>query len=229
MSDEGREGRRSSLKLPDGAGGTVSGDVALPVGSSKTNLLVLAHGAGNDMTNPLLVAVQQGLAARGWACARFNFPYKERGGRAPDRAPALEACYRAVIAALRERLGPRRLVIGGKSLGGRMASHLAAADEQVDGLVFLGYPLHPPGKPDRLRDAHLPRITAPMLFFAGTRDTLCDLVLLKRTLRKLKAPATLHVIPDGDHSFNVPKRAGRTRDQVYAEIVEATAGWLGAA
>jgi hypothetical protein len=235
MSNEGRRGlhssliaHRSSLKLPDGAGSTVSADLALPAGRSEARspVVILAHGAGNDMTSPFLVAVQEGIAAHGWACVRFNFPYKERGAKAPDKAPVLEACYRAVVAAVRERLAPPRLVIGGKSLGGRMASHLAAAGENVDGLVFLGYPLHPPGRTDRLRDTHLPRIAAPMLFFAGTRDPLCDLELLKRTLRKLNAPAELHVVAEGDHSFKVPKRTGRTHDQVLAEIVEATAGWL---
>jgi uncharacterized protein len=220
--------RRSSLRLPDGAGSTVSADIALPAGHapSRTPVVILAHGAGNDMTSPFLVTVQEGLAARGWAAVRFNFPSKERRGRAPDKAPVLEACYRAVIAAVRETVDPARLVIGGKSLGGRMASHLAAGGEDVDGLVFLGYPLHPPGRTDRLRVAHLPRIVAPMLFFAGTRDPLCDLELLKRTLRELTAAAQLHVIPDGDHSFKVPKRTGRTQEAVHSEIVEVTAAWL---
>ena len=153
-----------SLKFPDGAGSTVSGDLASPAGAREKSgpILILAHGAGNDMTSPFLVTIQEGLAAGGWACLRFNFPYTERRAKAPDRAPVLEACYRAVIASVRERLAPARLVIGGKSLGGRMASHLAAAGEAVDGLVFLGYPLHAPGRTDRLRDAHLPRIVAPM-------------------------------------------------------------------
>jgi predicted alpha/beta-hydrolase family hydrolase len=235
MSDEGRIGgrsslvaHRSSLKFPDGAGSTVSGDLALPAGSKEKGLplVILAHGAGNDMTSPFLVTIQEGIATHGWACLRFNFPYTERRSKAPDRAPVLEACYRAVVAAVRELMAPSQLVIGGKSLGGRMASHIAAAGEVVDGLVFLGYPLHAPGRTDRLRDAHLPRISAPMLLFAGTRDPLCDLDLLKCTLRKLKADTQLHVIPEGDHSFMVPKRTGRTNEQVLAEVVQVTSGWL---
>jgi hypothetical protein len=212
--------------FPDGRGGTVSASVAGP--RISETLLVLAHGAGNDMHQPLLVAVQQQLAAGGLAVARFNFPYTERGARAPDPAPVLETCWRAVLAALREALEPRRLVIGGKSLGGRMASHLAAQGAPVDGLVFLGYPLHPAGRPDALRTAHLDAIAAPMLFFAGTRDPLCRLDLLRATLATLPAPTTLHVIEDGDHSFAVPKRAGRSPAEVYGEIVRVTAAWLAA-
>src|ERR1700690_4358152 len=130
-------------------GQSVSAVIALPHPRADT-VVVLAHGAGSDMTAPLLVAVADGLARHGFPTVRFNFPYKERGGRAPDPAPVLERCYRAVLAQVRgERgLSARRLVIGGKSMGGRMASHLAAAGESVDGLFLLGYPLHPAGKPE---------------------------------------------------------------------------------
>jgi predicted alpha/beta-hydrolase family hydrolase len=220
--------RQESVHFPDGAGGTVSAVIASPEGTEAPLpcAVVLAHGAGNDMTNPLLVAVYEGLARRGFAAVRFNFPYKERGGRAPDRGPVLEACYRAVIEKVRERLRPRRLVIGGKSLGGRIASQIAAGGVDADGLLFLGYPLHPPNRPERLRDAHLPRVRAPMLFFAGTRDALCDLALLRRTTKKLKAPAKLHVVEDGDHSFKVLKRTGRTLEEVHEEIVTVAVKWL---
>lgn len=178
------------------------------------------------MENPLLVAVHEGLARSGFLSVRFNFPYKERGGRAPDRAPVLQTCFRSVIDQVRSAYRPAHLFIGGKSLGGRMASHLAADGVSVDGLLFLGYPLHPPGKLDRLRTAHLSRITAPMLFFAGTRDPLCNLDLLRSSLASLAAPTTLHVVQDGDHSFNVLKRTGRSNEAVREELVNISAAWI---
>jgi predicted alpha/beta-hydrolase family hydrolase len=208
----------------------VSAAIAYPDGFTAGRVpgVILAHGAGNDMTQPLLVAVHEGLARNGYLSVTFNFPYTEQGRRAPDPAPVLEACYRSVLAAVRtdEALRPPRVVIGGKSLGGRIASHLAAQGEAIDGVLLLGYPLHPPGKPEKLRVEHLPRITAPMLFFAGTRDSLCTLDLLRRTLKKLVAPVTLHVIAEGDHSFVVPKRTGRTQTDVYEEIITASNTWL---
>jgi predicted alpha/beta-hydrolase family hydrolase len=142
----------------------------------------------------------------------------------------LEACYRAVLAQLRADadLRPTRLVIGGKSMGGRMASHLAAAGEAVDGLLFLGYPLHPAGKPETLRAAHLQRIAVPMLFLAGTRDALCRLDLLRAALAGLPQ-ATLHVVDDGDHSFAVRARSGRDQAAVRGEIVDASLTWLATA
>ena len=150
--------------------------------------MILAHGAGTDMSNPLLVAFHEGLAKCGFLTVRFNFPYKERGGRAPDRKPVLEACFRGVIDQVCADYRPAQIVIGGKSLGGRMASHLAAGDLAVDGLVFLGYPLHPSGKPDRLRTAHLSSIVAPMLFLPALeiRFVICTCSALP--LRRSRLP-----------------------------------------
>ncbi len=209
-----------------GDGQSVSGIVALPKARADT-VVVLAHGAGNDMTAPLLVSVADGLAGHGFPTVRFNFPYTERGARAPDAAPVLERCYRAVLAHVRADrvLAARRVVIGGKSLGGRMASHVAAAGEPVDGVLFLGYPLHPAGRPEQLRSAHLERIRAPMLFLAGTRDALCRLDLLRAAVKRLPR-ARLHVVEDGDHSFNVRKRSGRDPAAVLDEIVTASVEWL---
>src|SRR6266511_2754010 len=179
-------------RFEDGSGGTVSAVIAYPEGFTAGRVpgVILAHGAGNDMTNPLLVAVHEGLARHGYLSIKFNFPYTEQGRRAPDPAPGLEACYQSVIAAVRtdEALQPPQLVIGGKSLGGRIASQLAAQGVAVDGVLLLGYPLHPPGKPEKLRVEHLARITVPMLFFAGIRDPLCTLELLRQTLKQLVAP-----------------------------------------
>jgi predicted alpha/beta-hydrolase family hydrolase len=219
--------RKCSFDL--GGGRKVSGVLALPgSGPAADTAVILAHGAGNDMTNPLLSAVHTGIAMHGYPTVKFNFPYKERGGRAPDPAPVLEACWRNVLEAVRgdAEIGARRIVIGGKSMGGRMASHVAAQGADVAGLVFLGYPLHPPGKSQQLRAAHLPKIKVPMLFFAGTRDPLCSLDLLKKTLAKLEAPVTLHVIEGGDHSFKVLKSMKRSEADVCDELVGVTAQWL---
>jgi predicted alpha/beta-hydrolase family hydrolase len=217
--------RHAERRFELGAG-AVSGMVALPAAHDGI-VVVLAHGAGNDMRNPLLVAFADALAEHGFPTVRFNFPYTERRGRRPDPPPVLEACYRAVIAQVRtdRELALRRLVIGGKSMGGRMASHVAAAGDAVDGLLFLGYPLHPAGKPAQLRVAHLPRIAAPMLFLTGTRDSLCRLDLLRAALATLPQ-ATLHVIDDGDHSFAVRRSSGRDAAAVRTELVDASAEWL---
>ncbi len=225
--------RRDTRQLPDGRGGTVSAVIVFPdaFAPGQTPGVILAHGAGVDMRSPLLVALCDGLAQRGFLTVRFNFPYTERRAKVPDRTPVLEACYRAVIDAVRGAadLRPPRLAIGGKSMGGRMATHLAAQGDAVDGLLLLGYPLHPAGQPQKLRAAHLPRIAAPMLFFAGTRDALCSLDLLRPALAACTAPVTLHVIDGGDHSFKVLKRAGRDQAAIEAEIVDASAAWLRAA
>jgi predicted alpha/beta-hydrolase family hydrolase len=216
--------------IPLAGGQHVSAVVAFPersVPRSRT-AVILAHGAGNDMHNPFLSAVHEGLAARGFVTVKFNFPYKQRGGRAPDPAPVLEACFARVLDAVRSdtRIAPRRIVIGGKSLGGRMASHLAAKGEAVDGLLLLGYPLHPAGKPTQLRVAHLDKIRVPMLFFAGTRDPLCHLDLLRQSLERLRASVQVHVIEGGDHSFNVLKSLKREAAAVWDEIIETSARWL---
>jgi predicted alpha/beta-hydrolase family hydrolase len=225
-----RDIRRETRRLADGRGGAVSAALAYPDGFTAGRVpgVILAHGAGNDRTTPLLVAVHEGLARQGYLSVTFNFPYTEQGRRAPDPAPVLEACYRSVIAVVRtdKALRPPQLVIGGKSLGGRIASHLAAQGEAIDGVVLLGYPLHPPGKPEKLRVEHLTRIPVPMLFFAGTRDPLCTLELLRQTLKRLVVPVTVHVIADGDHSFVVPKRTGRTQEEVYEEIITASSTWI---
>ena len=209
--------------------GRVSAVVAYPddFRPRRTPAAILAHGAGNDMTNPLLSAVHEGLAANGFLSVKFNFPYKERSGRAPDPAPVLEACYEAVVATIRADpdLAPPIVVIGGKSLGGRMASHLAAKGAHVDGLLLLGYPLHPAGQPEKLRTAHLSRIRVPMLFFAGTRDSLCRLDLLHTTLSSLPS-ATLHIVEGGDHSFKLPARLRRSPQAVIAELVTVSTAWL---
>jgi predicted alpha/beta-hydrolase family hydrolase len=188
--------------------GSVSGAVTLPTEPRRNATAVVAHGAGTAMDHPFPRRVhRRTLAARGVAAVRFAFRTPSAASRALIRAPVLEGCYRAVLRAVRDDSALKgRLIIGGKSMGGRMASHLAAAGEAVEGLLFLGYPLHPAGRPQQLRAAHLPRITAPMLFLTGTRDALCPLEALRPVLAGLPS-ATLHVVDDGDHSFAVRKKA----------------------
>ena len=176
-----------------------------------------------------MVSFATALAARGLDIATFNFLYTERRRRLPDPNDRLEACYRVVIDAMRRhpRLAGNRLAIGGKSMGGRIASQVAAAGAgALAGLVLLGYPLHPPGKPDRLRSKHLPEIAAPMLFVQGERDSFGTPDELRPILRGLRSPAELYVVEGGDHSFKVQKRAGVTQKEIYEAIQERIDRWL---
>jgi hypothetical protein len=209
---------------------TVSSVWAVPEDfrAGQADALILAHGAGNDMNHPFLSFVHESLAAEGWLTIRFNFPYKEQGKKAPDVAAKLERTFRAVLLQARndEALKPRRLFIGGKSLGGRIASQLAAQGEDVAGLVFLGYPLHPPAQPAKLRVAQLKDISCPMLFISGSKDPFCQLNHLKQTLKSLKRRTNLYIIEEGDHSFQVPQHTGRTEKDVWREIVSVISRWL---
>ncbi|MGI9304553.1 MAG: alpha/beta hydrolase family protein [Gammaproteobacteria bacterium] len=220
--------RELQRKITVGPDTKVSSAWAVPGSYKGDSALILAHGAGKDMHEPLLSFVHTELARRGVLTVKFNFPYKERGGKAPDRPAVLEATWRAVIDAVRkdEKLAPSRLFIGGKSMGGRIASHLAAADNACDGLVFLGYPLHPPNKTERIRANHLTDIACPMLFLQGDRDALCKLDLLRPVLKGLSARVSLHVIEGGDHSFKVLKRLGRDEAEIRDEIIDVTSQWL---
>lgn len=191
--------------------------------------VILAHGAGAPQSSAFMVAVAEGLARRGCHAVTFNFPYTEQGRRLPDRAPVLEACFRDVVGVVRARadLATAPLVIGGKSMGGRMASHLAARGvPDLAGLVALGYPLHPPGRPDRLRAEHLTRIRQPMLIVQGARDAFGTPEELRPALAALGAAATLHVVEGGDHSFKVPKRGPITQEEVFARVQDAIIRWI---
>jgi uncharacterized protein len=188
--------------------------------------LILAHGAGSDMEHAFLSFVHEALARHGIASVKFNFPYTEARRKVPDAPERLARTWRAVIERVRAELSPQTLFLGGKSMGGRIASQVVAAGERARGLVFLGYPLHPAGRPEALRVKHLAGIDCPMLFIQGSRDRLCDLGVLERELPQLSASVTLHVIEEGDHSFKVPKRTGRSEQQIWDEIVETTAAWL---
>jgi uncharacterized protein len=188
--------------------------------------LILAHGAGTDMRSPFLTFLQEALATRGMLTVKFNFAYREAGRKAPDPPQRLMHTWRKVIERVRADAGPGALFLGGRSMGGRIASMVAAEGEPANGLVLLGYPLQPAGRPEVVRSEHLARITSPLLFVQGSHDRLCDLGLLRSILAKLSAPSTVHVIEDGDHSFKVPKRSGKTEQQVWDDIVTTTASWL---
>jgi predicted alpha/beta-hydrolase family hydrolase len=210
---------------------TVSGVFAVPTGfkKEKTAGVILAHGAGNNMENPLLLALAIGLAEAGFLTLRFNFPYKEKGRKAPDSPKKLASTWQQVYRylAAHPKYSPGKIVAAGKSMGGRIASQLAAQDDlPANGLVFLGYPLHPPGKKDKLRDAHLYQLKLPALFFTGTRDSLCDLKLLRRVLDRLEIDWDLDVIEGGDHSFNLLKTAGISQQEVYDHILGKLVAWL---
>lgn len=228
--------RFTALSLPiaygPGDGETVSALLTMPSSPAAPKAaFVLAHGAGAGMTHSFMEDLAQGLAARGIATLRFNFAFAERGSKRPD-APALaHAVVRAAVAEAARRLPGVPLVAGGKSFGGRMTSQAQAAAPLpgVRGLVFAGFPLHPPGKPGIERAAHLDRVQCPMLFLQGTRDELADLALLRGVLERLGPRATLALFDDADHAFHVRARvAGRNDAQVMEALLDAAAAWIAA-
>jgi predicted alpha/beta-hydrolase family hydrolase len=188
---------------------------------------VLAHGAGAGQTSPFIVDFASAMARLGIETVTFNFPYLERRRRIPDRAPVLEACYRSMLEAVLDRNGSRhQLFIGGKSMGGRIATQVAAADRDtpIRGLVLLGYPLHPPGRPSQRREQHLPAVGRPMLFVQGSRDAFGTPEEIKPVLRHLVPPATLHVVAGGDHSFKVARRGEQAA--VHDDVQRTVAEWM---
>lgn len=197
----------------------------------RPTTLVLAHGAGAPQHHPFMVSFAHALSDRGLDVLTFNFLYAAEKRKVPDKMPQLVTCYRAVIEAAREEVpsARERLFVGGKSMGGRAATHLAASDRElaVDGIVLLGYPLHPPGRPDQLRDAHLPKVQRPMLFVQGARDTFGTPSELKPILASLAPLPTLHHVEGGDHSFKVTGRDAKTRHAAtFAEIQDAIVEWI---
>jgi uncharacterized protein len=189
--------------------------------------LILGHGAGAGQRSDFMTTFATELAACGFNVVTFNFLYTEQGRRVPDSNNDLEACFRAVLEAVKhKKIGHSALVIGGKSLGGRIASQIAAAGAEVEGLIFLGYPLHPPGKQDQLRVKHLPAIKVPMLFVQGSRDAFGTPDELRPIIKKLKAPTDLCVVESGDHSFRVLKRAGVTQEDTYKAVLDRIEAWL---
>jgi hypothetical protein len=193
--------------------------------TSPRAAILLGHGAGAGQISPFMVQVGRGFAAREVAAATFDFPYITAGRKVPDRAPALEAAWRQAVAAGRSRFGSLPLFIGGKSMGGRIASHIAAQGGAGDlaGLVFFGYPLHPSAKPQQRRDVHLPQIAEPLLFIQGSRDPFGTASEIRALLPSLRR-ATLHEVVGGDHSLKAPARHGG-KDAV-GDALDAAAAWI---
>jgi predicted alpha/beta-hydrolase family hydrolase len=191
---------------------------------------VLAHGAGAGMTHPFMASAALGLAARGIACLRYQFPYMESGGKRVDPPALAHATVRAAVACAAQHLPGLPLVAGGKSFGGRMTSQAQAAAPLpgVGGLVFIGFPLHPEGKPSVTRAEHLAHVSLPMLFLQGTRDGLADEALIREVTDGLGERATLRLVDDADHSFHVRARSGRNDVQVLEALLDEIAAWVAA-
>ena len=205
--------------------GEVSGLLVRPDGARL--LYVLAHGAGAGMRHPFLESIAQRLAERGIATLRYQFPYMEQRARRPDPPAVAAATVRAAVAEAARVAPGLALVAGGKSFGGRMTSTAQAEAPLpgVRGLVFLGFPLHPPGRPGDSRAEHLAQVEIPILFLQGDRDDFADLKLLKPVVKRLGERATLHLIEGGDHSFKVLKRSGKTEADVMSELADAIVEW----
>jgi len=193
--------------------------------SAGGGLFVFAHGAGGHMADRGVLGVTEELRARGLHVVRFNFPYREKGSSHPDTMPRLKECVAAVAEHARRVVGPQTLILGGRSMGGRVASMLAADGFPCDGLLLLAYPLHPAGRPEELRDAHLAKIEVPVLCLNGTRDALCRRDLMEGVVGRLTDRWTMHWLEGADHSFRVLKSSGRSDAEVLGEIAETCAAW----
>lgn len=193
---------------------------------SDAAVFVCAHGAGGSMSDRGVMATAAAMRSQGIGIVRFNFLYKEKKSGRPDPMPKLMATVDAVVERARRELRPGRLIIGGRSMGGRAASMLAAERYDAEGLLLLAYPLHPAGQPEKLRDAHLPKITMPVLCFSGTRDPLCTRSLMERALTTVTAPWDMQWIEGADHSFHVLKSSGRTDAEVMDEIGRTSRQWI---
>jgi predicted alpha/beta-hydrolase family hydrolase len=204
----------------------VSATLDVAIAGTPASVFVMAHGAGGHMADRGMLAASAQCCRRGLRVVRFNFPYAEAGSRRPDPMPVLKACMTAVIASARDKVEAEQWIIGGRSMGGRAASMLAAEGFGCDALLLLAYPLHPAGQPEKLRDTHLPRIRVPALCVNGTRDPLCRRDLMDAVRARLPASFTMHWLDGADHSFHVLKSTGRTDADVLDEIGETIGQWL---
>jgi uncharacterized protein len=216
-----------AVTIPLNATERVSGLLQAP--EKARACYVLAHGAGAGMRHPFLSTVANGLAERGIATLRYQFPYMEHGSKRPDAPKMAHAAVRAAVLEASRLVPELALFAGGKSFGGRMTSQTQAdsALPGVRGLVFLGFPLHPPGKPSDERGKHLFKVQLPMLFLQGTRDDFANLQFLEPLCQQLGGRATLKLFQDADHSFHVPARSGRKDSEVRAELLDSLAEWIG--
>jgi hypothetical protein len=220
----------SDVQVPLQAGAATTARV-YPAGDPTVGAaLILGHGAGAGQHSPFIVDFAHALSALGVDLVTFNFLYSEQRRRIPDRGPALEACYRAVIERVRDEVVSARrfLFIGGKSMGGRIATQVAAADRElpVAGLVLLGYPLHPPGRPGERRDRHLPAIGRPILFVQGSRDAFGTPAQLMPIVEMLRPTPALRVVDNGDHSFKLPRKDPAAQAAVYANVQQDIVAWM---
>ena len=197
-----------------------------PTGSRVS--IAIAHGAGSDISDPLMEYLHRELTERRFLTLLFNFPFAEAKKRRPDPIQVLRLTYRAAIAALSRdpTAAPAHLFLAGAGLGGQIAAEIAGSRVRIAGLFLLGYPLHPPGKPEAVKAEGLFRVVSPALFLQGTRDRRCDLDVLRHTLARVGAPTNLHVCQDADHQFKVLKKSGRTRDEVNEELLGVIDGWI---
>ena len=210
--------RELHIEVP-GSGAVAA--IETPAAGDAGWTFIYAPGASGNVQDPFGRFACRELASRGVRCVRFQFPYAEAGRRSPDRPPVLEATWLAVI----EQLGAARLVVGGRSMGGRIASQVVAQGTPVDALALFAYPLHPVSKPEQRRDAHLPQIAVPTFFCSGTSDAFAKPDEL-REAAALVSDATVHLLDGADHGFSVRKAGGRTKDDVWKEAVDAMWGWL---
>lgn len=206
-------------------GGAEVSAVWEPAAESRS-VFVFAHGAGGHMGDRGMLELAAALRGAGLSVVRFNFPYREKGSGRPDPMPRLMETVEAVVERVRSEEAPERLVIGGRSMGGRAASMLAADGFACDGLLLLAYPLHPDGQPEKLRDEHLPAIRQPVQCFNGTRDKLCRRDLMERALEPVGPNWAMHWLEGADHGFHVLKSSGRTDAEVTREVADATREWL---
>jgi predicted alpha/beta-hydrolase family hydrolase len=221
-------GKASGRSLPAGRTSVVLDPPNPGVKPVKPGTVVLlAHGAGGHRDHPHLLDLAALLKGLGLTVARYNFPYREKGGKAPpDKLPVLMETVRAAAAAVREALKPKRLILAGHSMGGRASSWVASEGEPCDGLLLFSYPWHPPGQSDKPRTEPLDAIKIPVLAFTGSRDTFCDREALAPVLRKLAKKWSLHFLEGADHGLAVAKKSGRTREEVFAEMDQALRSWL---
>lgn len=196
----------------------------MSVASAGPPVAVIAHGAGGNMDTPSIKSLQDRLASSGVTAVRFNFLYSEKGKKSPDRQPYLIACWRSVADWVKRELSPSRLFLGGRSMGGRMASYLVADGYACDGIFFLAYPLHPPGKREQQRKDHLPNIRVPMLFVSGTADAFAELDLLEPLVRDLGA--SLHLLEKSDHGFKAPKSSGKTSREIDDDVARTVLAFM---
>jgi uncharacterized protein len=217
--------QKTEWKVPVGADNVTAIYEPPTSAATRSVVFVCAHGAGGNMMDRGMAATANALREAGLGVVRYNFVYSEKKSGRPDPMPKLEQCVAAVVAHVRSELKPEVLIIGGRSMGGRASSMLAADGFQADGLLLLAYPLHPAGKPEQLRDAHLAAIRMPVICFSGTRDALCTKSIMDEVTSRLAANWTMHWVDGADHSFHVLKSSGRTDPEVIKSIAEAAKAW----